>query len=83
MKWDELSSGSANLLEHVDIIKSDVEYKIGDEISFRYEDKIDEQTIKDVIKFQKFATNSKGQQCYSAELNNGLLKVKYLADGLE
>lgn len=83
MRWDELSSSAANLLEHIDIIKSDVEYKAGDNISFRYEYKIDEQTIKDVIAFQKFAINSKGKQCYSAESNNGVLKLIYLAGGLE
>lgn len=83
MRWDELCGSAANLLEFVDIIKEDVEYKVGDEINFRYKNSVDEQTIKDVLNYQEYSINSRGQKCYSAEYSNGILKVKYLADGLE
>jgi hypothetical protein len=82
MRWDELSSGAANLLLLVDIIKEDVEYKLGEEINFRYREEVNEQTINEVLKFQKYAINSRDKQCYSAEYSDGILKVKYLA-GLE
>nr|WP_010503485.1 hypothetical protein [Paenibacillus elgii] len=78
LKWADLSDSVKTIIEHIDINCCDEDFQVGTKLNIPYFKGRFTQEMADAILEYQFSTENLNENCYSAELQDGVLMIKFV-----